>query len=82
VVETDGQAKAAHLCWTSIKAYGWEKARDMHSKSAWYRNLKALRDAGLSDADLSQGNVVPFRRPLIESRMVDSWSDLHRLRAA
>ncbi|RKT46627.1 phage/plasmid replication protein, II/X family [Thiocapsa rosea] len=82
VVETDGQAKAAHACWALIKAYGWDKARDMQSKSAWYRNLKALRDAGLSDADLSHGNVVPFRRPLIESRMVDSWADLYRLRAA
>lgn len=82
VVETDGQAKAAHACWALIKAYGWDKARDMQTTRTWYRNLKALRDAGLSDADLSQGNVVPFRRPLIESRMVDSWADLHRLLAA
>ena len=82
VVHTDGQAKAAHACWALIKAYGWEKAKDMQSKRTWYRNLKALRDAGLSDADLSQGNVVPFRRPLIESCMVDSWDDLRRQLAA
>ena len=82
VAKTDGQAKAAHACWALIKAYGWEKARDMQSKTTWYRNLNVLRAAGLGDADLSAGNVVPIRRPLIECEMVHSWDDLRRRLAA
>jgi hypothetical protein len=74
---TEGQAKAAIGCWALIKAYGWEKAREMSgSKCTWYRNLKVLRAAGLSDADLSAGNVVPFRRPLIQCQQVESWDEL------
>jgi hypothetical protein len=79
VAESDGRAKAAIGCWALIKAYGWEKAREMSGKRTWYYNLKVLRAAGLSDADLSAGNVVPIRRPLIECRQVDSWEELRAL---
>jgi len=79
--ETDGQAKAAIGCWALIKAYGWEKARQMQAKRTWYRNLKVLRAAGLSDADVSAGNVVPFRRKVVEFQMVNSWEELRRLTA-
>lgn len=74
--ETEGQAKAAIGCWALIKAYGWEKARAMTTRSKWYKDLKVLRAAGLSDADLSAGNVVPFRRPLIQCQQVESWDEL------
>jgi len=76
VAKTEGQAKAAIGCWALIKAYGWEKARDMTSRTTWYRNLSILRAAGLSDADLSAGNVVAIRRPLIQCQTVESWQDL------
>ena len=76
VAPTQGQAKAAIGCWALIKAYGWEKAREMSSARTWYRNLKVLRAAGLSDADLSAGNVVAIRRPLIQCQLVDSWDEL------
>ena len=66
VAPSEGQAKAAVGAWAMIQAYGWEKAREMSSARTWYRNLKVLRAAGLSDADLSAGNVVAIRRPLIE----------------
>ena len=82
VAETEGRGKAAIACWALIKAYGWEKARDMSGPRTWYRNLKVLRAAGLSDADLSVGNVVAFRRSLIQFQMVESWEDLLRQRAA
>ncbi|MBK5963692.1 hypothetical protein CCR95_06235 [Thiocystis minor] len=78
--KTSGQAKAAIGCWALIKAYGWEKAREMSSKPTWYRNLAVLRAAGLSDADLSAGTVVPFRRSLMEFQMVESWDHLQQLR--
>lgn len=73
---TEGQAKAAIGCWALIKAYGWEKARAMTTRSKWYKDLKVLRAAGLSDADLSAGNVVPFRRPLIQCQQIESWDEL------
>jgi hypothetical protein len=76
VAPSDGQAKAAIGCWALIRAYGWEKARDMSSARTWYRNLKVLRAAGLSDADLSAGNVVAIRRPLIQCQEVSSWDEL------
>jgi hypothetical protein len=76
VAASEGQAKAAIGAWALIRAYGWEKARDMSSRRTWYRNLKILRDAGLSDADLSAGNVVAIRRPLIQCQEVNSWDEL------
>jgi II/X family phage/plasmid replication protein len=75
---SDGQAKAAVACWALIKAYGWEKARAMQTKRTWYRNLKVLRAAGLGDADLSAGNVVALRRPVMELRMVNTWNELRQ----
>jgi hypothetical protein len=76
VAASEGQAKAAVATWALIKAYGWEKAREMCSRATWYRNLKVLRDAGLSDADLSAGNVVAIRRRLIECQQVESFNEL------
>jgi len=76
VAATEGQIKAAVSTWALIGKFGWEKARDMTSRRTWYRNLKVLRMAGLADADLSAGNVVPFRRRLIECQAVNSWPEL------
>ena len=54
----------------------------MSGKRTQYHNLKVLRAAGLSDADLAAGNLVPIRWPLIECRQVDSWEELRALCAA
>jgi len=76
VASSEGQAKAAIGCWALIRSYGWEKAREMTARRTWYRNLKLLREAGLSDADLSAGKVVAIRRPLIQCQEVTSWDEL------
>jgi hypothetical protein len=77
VADSDGRARAAVGTWALIQAYGWEKAREMSGhRATWYRNLKILRAAGLSDADLSAGNVVAIRRPLIQCQQVESWPQL------
>jgi II/X family phage/plasmid replication protein len=76
VAPSKGQAKAAIGTWALIKSYGWEKAREMTSLRTWYRNLRILRDAGLSDADLSAGAVVALRRPLLQCQQVESWEEL------
>ena len=74
------QAIAALACWHIIQQMGWERAKAMHSKSAWYRHLQLLHAAGLGDADISQGNVVVLRRVQLHAARVDSWAELHQLR--
>ena len=77
VAPTEGQARAALGCWALIQSRGWDGARSLNSRTTWYRNLKILRDAGLGDADLAKGRVVPIRRRVIEAQAVTSWAQLH-----
>jgi II/X family phage/plasmid replication protein len=74
--KTEGQARAAYGCFLLIQAQGWEKAREAHSKPTWYRHLKLLHAAGLGDADISAGKVIPFRRKVLEACVVNSWQEL------
>ena len=76
--KTEGQGKAALGCWALIQSQGWESARDLQSKTTWYRNLQILRAAGLGDVDISKGQVVPLRRKIIECQAVTSWDQLSR----
>jgi II/X family phage/plasmid replication protein len=76
---TEGRAKAAYGCFLMIKNEGWEKAREAFSKTTWYRHLQILRLAGLGDADIAAGTVVPFRRKVIESQLVSSWVELRNV---
>ncbi len=75
----EGQAKAAYSLWSLITSQGWEKTHSMTSKATWYRNLKLLRAAGLSDADLSAGKIVQFRQKILEAKPVHSWSELEQV---
>jgi II/X family phage/plasmid replication protein len=76
LAKTDGQARSALGTWALIQGHGWEAARELVSRPTWYRHLKLLREAGLSDADLSAGQVVFLRRRVIEYREVASWPEL------
>lgn len=76
--ETEGRGKAAYVCWLLIRSQGWEVARESFNKATWYRHLKVLRAAGLGDADISAGKVVPLRRRIIEAQIVSSWADLNK----
>lgn len=78
VAPTEGQGKSAYGCWLMIQTEGWERAKESYSKSAWYRHLKLFRDAGLGDADISRGQVVPLRRKVFEARLISSWADLRK----
>lgn len=73
---SEGQGKAAYGCWVMIQREGWERAREFYSKTTWYRHMGILRAAGLRDADISVGQVVPLRRRIIEARAVSSWAEL------
>ena len=76
---TDGQGKSAYSLWLLIKNEGWEKARHATTKTTWYRNLKTLHEAGLSDADLSMGVIVPFRKKIFTATSVNSWDELKQV---
>lgn len=74
VAKTEGRGRAAFGCWVMIQQQGWERARDFYAKSTWYDHLRTLRAAGLGDADISAGNVVPLRRKVMEAKMVTNWA--------
>jgi len=76
VAPTKGQAKAAHATWALIKSMGWSLTRETVPRASWYRHLKYLRLAGLSDADLCAGNVIPFKREIIIAKPITSWAEL------
>jgi II/X family phage/plasmid replication protein len=76
VSESEGRGRAAYGCWLMIKAEGWERARESFSKSSWYRHLQLLHAAGLGDADIASGRVVPIRRRILDARLVNEWSEI------
>lgn len=76
---TVGKAEAAFATYRNIRADGFEVTKDYTPKATWYRHLKALRGAGISDADLQQGNVVQFRPVrIVLAAPVTSWDDIRR----
>jgi hypothetical protein len=49
-------------------------------RATYFRHLNLLRLAGLSDADLCAGNVLPFaRREVVIANPVTSWEELRRI---
>lgn len=72
----DNSARSAYGAWLLIQSEGWERAKDSFTKTVWYRHLSILRVAGLGDADISAGKVVPFRRKVMEAKAVCSWHEL------
>lgn len=79
VTGTKGRAQAAFDCWMRIRQLGYEVARETMPERTWRRHIKALRDSGLSEADLQSAIVIPFRRNVITlSNPVTSWDELRR----
>lgn len=79
LAQTPAQGRAAYGCWLMIQSQGWERARDAYTARTWYRHLKYLRMAGLGDADISAGKVVPLRRNIFSCELVTSWQQLHKV---
>lgn len=76
---TEGRATAAFTTYRNIRADGFDVVRDFMPRSTWQRHLKYLRAAGISDADLQQGNVVQFRPVrIVLATPVTSWDDIRR----
>lgn len=79
VTGTKGRARAAFDTWMRIRQLGHEIARDTMPRATWYRHTKALKEAGLSEADLQSGEIIPFRRDVIKLKApVTSWEELRR----
>jgi len=73
------QGYMAYRTWTAIRQDGYDHIKGSMPKSTWSLHLRILRAAGISDADLCAGNVIPFRRTVLElSRPVASWDELRR----
>jgi hypothetical protein len=79
--KTEGRGKAAYCCFLFIQQHGWQRAKDEYPKSTWDRHLRVIRDAGLGDADISAGKIVPLRRRIIECQNVENWQHLFKLAA-
>ena len=79
VAPTKGQAKAAYTMWYCIKSMGWELARENNTPRTWYRNLRILKDAGLTVTDLGNGQIIPFKcKRLVLGREVNNWQELRQ----
>jgi len=77
---TEAQATAAFATYRNIRADGFEVTKDYLPPRTWYRHLKLLRAAGISDADLQQGNVVQFRPVrIVLAQPVTCWDDVRRV---
>lgn len=76
---TEGRATAAFTTYRNIRADGFEVVKDYMPVRTFYLHLKYLRAAGISDADLMQGNVVQFRPVrIVLAQPVMSWDDIRR----
>jgi II/X family phage/plasmid replication protein len=77
---TQGRAEAAFATYRNIRADGFEVTKDYMPSRTWYLHLKYLRAAGISDADLQQGNVVQFRPVrIVLAQPVTCWEDIRRV---
>lgn len=77
VCPTKGRALAAHRTWALIKTIGYTQTKESMRPSTFYLHCEYLRAAGISNADLCAGQVLPFRRQsLILREPVLSWTDI------
>lgn len=76
---TEGRATAAFTTYRNIRQDGFHVVRDYMPRSTFALHLKYLRAAGISDADLQQGNIVQFRPVrIVLAQPVCSWDDIRR----
>ena len=76
---SEGRAEAAFTTYRNIRADGFEVVKGYLPKSTFYRHLKYLRAVGITDADLCNGNVIPFRPVrIVLAQPVASWDDIRK----
>ncbi len=79
VCPSEGYALAAHRTWALIKALGHEQAKASMPLRTWQKHTKFLREAGLSDMDLSSAQILEFRLHRVKlAKPVESWDEIRR----
>jgi II/X family phage/plasmid replication protein len=74
---TEGRAEAAFTTYRNIRADGMETVKGYMPKATYYRHLRYLRKAGITDSDLHNSNVFPIRPVRVAlARPVASWEDM------
>lgn len=77
VCPTKGRALAAHRTWALIKTVGYSQTKASMPERTFMRHSADLRAAGISNADLCAGIVIPFRRQqLVLREPVINWSQI------
>lgn len=77
VCPTKGRALAAANAWALIKTIGYTQTKESMPRATFMRHCSYLRAAGISNADLCAGQVLPFRRQqLILREPVTSWTEI------
>lgn len=80
VAPTQRQAKAAYDCYLNIRENGYKQAKATYRKPTFYRHVKCLRSAGLTEANFVQSSVVPITKKSVElGNPVSSWDELLKL---
>lgn len=79
VCPTKGRALAAHRTFALIKTIGYSQTQASMGRATFYKHCAFLRLAGLSNADLCAGVVIPFRRQaLILREPVTAWTQIRK----
>lgn len=77
VCPTKGRALAAHRTWALMKTIGYTQTKASMPSTTFYKHCEFLRAAGISNADLCAGQVLPFRRQqLVLREPVMSWTQI------
>lgn len=74
---TPGRGESAFRTWMLIRQIGYELTKQSMNAYTFRNHLIIMKTAGLSEADLRAGVVIPLRRkPVILGNPVKSWNEL------
>lgn len=74
---TQGRAEAAFTTLRNIREDGFDVVKGFMAHSTFYRHLKYLRAAGVTDADMRTAKILPFRPVrIVLASPVGSWADI------
>lgn len=74
---TAGRGESAFRTWMLIRQIGFELAKSSMNSYTFRNHMMILKAAGLSEADLRAGVVIPLRRkPVVLNAPVHTWEEL------
>lgn len=77
--QSNGLARSAYDTYLRIKQHGYEFTKLSMSSRTFYRHTKILKQAGLTQSDLTTAQIIPIKKRRIDLNPVDSWDELRRL---